>query len=260
MTEPNATTRQTWNASLYDDQHAFVWKHGESLVELLGPAAGERILDLGCGTGHLTARIAEAGAEVIGLDSSAAMLEQARAAYPALPFVPGDARAFAFDRVFDAVFSNAMLHWITQPEAVIRCVCAALRPGGRFVAELGGRGNVQAIVAALRVAAERLGMSLELPVWYFPGVAEYAGLLEAAGLEVRLAMLFDRPTPLQGADGLRAWVRMFAGSVVANVPQERCEEFLNALEEAARPVLFRDGVWHADYRRLRVVAVRRAQG
>jgi trans-aconitate methyltransferase len=256
MTQANETTRQTWNAGLYDGQHAFVWQHGESLVELLQPSVGERILDLGCGTGHLMARIAEAGAEVIGLDSSAAMLEQARAAYPALSFVQGDARAFAFDQPFDAVFSNAVLHWITQPESVIRCVCAALRPGGRFVAELGGRGNVKAIVAALRVAAERLGLSLKLPEWYFPGVAEYAALLEATGLEVRLALLFDRPTPLQGTDGLRAWVRMFAGSAVANVP-ERCEEFLNAMEEAARPVLFRDGVWHADYRRLRVVAVRR---
>jgi trans-aconitate methyltransferase len=245
-----------WDAGLYDDRHAFVWKHGEALVELLRPVAGERILDVGCGTGHLTARLAEAGADVVGLDSSAVMLEQARAAYPHLEFVLGDARAFSFGRPFDAVFSNAALHWVREAGAVARCVRACLRPGGRFVAELGGRGNVAAIVAALRQAAQRLGIDLELPGWYFPGVAEYAGLLEGAGLEVRFAVLFDRPTPLEGPDGLRAWVRMFAATTLAAVGAGRHEEFLGALEEAGRPALFHDGGWHADYRRLRVVAVR----
>jgi trans-aconitate methyltransferase len=248
--------KQAWDAGLYDNRHAFVWQHGSSLVDLLQPAAGERILDLGCGTGHLTARLAEAGAEVVGLDSSQAMLEQARAAYPGLEFVQGDARAFHFDRPFDAVFSNAALHWIREAEAVVRRVHDSLRPGGRFVAELGGRGNVSAIRAALRTAADRLGVPLDEPAWYFPGVAEYAGLLEAAGLEVRHASLFDRPTPLEGADGLRAWVRMFAGQALAALPEERHEEFLAATEAAARPVLFRDGGWFADYRRLRIVAVR----
>jgi hypothetical protein len=87
-------------------------------------------------------------------------------------------------------------------------------------------------------------------------VAEYAGLLEAAGLEVTFATLFDRPTPLEGEHGLRDWLKMFAGSVLAAVPAERRAEFLRAVENAARPELFRDGVWFADYRRLRVVAVR----
>jgi trans-aconitate 2-methyltransferase len=245
-----------WDAGLYDSRHAFVWKHGESLLELLQPVAGERILDLGCGTGHLTARVAEAGAEVVGLDSSAAMLDQARSAYPHLEFVHGDARAFDFDRPFDAVFSNAALHWVREADAVVRCVHAALRPGGRFVAELGGRGNVAALLAAMREAAGRLRIALELPAWYFPGVAEYAGLLEAVGLEVRLALLFARPTPLEGPDGLRAWVRMFAATTLDAVPPERHEEFLRETEEVARPALLSDGLWHADYRRLRVVAVR----
>jgi trans-aconitate methyltransferase len=249
-------TETGWDAELYEGCHAFVWKHGESLVELLGPAARERILDLGCGTGHLTARLAAAGAEVIGLDSSTAMLEQARVAYPALEFVHGDARAFAFDRPFDAVFSNAALHWIPEAAAVVRCVRNCLRPGGRFVAELGGRGNVAVIRAALCKAAGRLGLTVVEPVWYFPGVAEYAGVLEAAGLEVRLALLFDRPTPLEGPDGLRAWVRMFAGSTVESVPAERRDEFLRATEEAAWPALCGADGWHADYRRLRIMAVR----
>jgi trans-aconitate methyltransferase len=247
---------QPWDAGLYDDKHAFVWRHGASLVELLAPRPGERVLDLGCGTGHLAARIAAAGAAVVGLDSSAEMLAQARAAHPHLEFVPGDARDFSFPEPFDAVFSNAVLHWVREPGRVVRRVRDALRPGGRFVAELGGRGNVRAVVAALRAAAGRVGVPLDEPLWYFPGVAEYAALLEGAGLEVTFAALFDRPTPLEGPDGLRDWVRMFARPVFDAVPSDRAEEFLREVEEAARSELFREGVWTADYRRLRVVAVR----
>jgi trans-aconitate methyltransferase len=181
---------------------------------------------------------------------------QAIVAYPRLEFVQGDARDFTFSEPFDAVFSNAVLHWVWPPWAVIRCVRDALKPAGRFVAEFGGRGNVRAIVAALQAATERVGMPPAKPPWYFPGVAEYACLLEATRLEVTFAALFDRPTPLQGENGLRDWVKMFAGSVLAAVPAERREEFLRAVEDVARPELFRDGVWFTDYRRLRVVAVR----
>ena len=252
MTTPN----QRWDAGLYDDKHAFVWRHGASLVELLDPKSGERILDLGCGTGHLTARIAESGAAVVGLDHSAEMLEQARAAYPRLEFAQGDARDFTFAEPFDAVFSNAVLHWVRPPEAVIRRVRDALRPGGRFTAELGGRGNVRRIEAAMRAAAERLNLHLSGPHWYFPSAAEYASLLEAEGLEVRYAALFDRPTPLEGEHGLCDWVKMFGRAVVDAIPADRREEFLEAVEESARPELHRDGGWFADYRRLRVTAIR----
>jgi trans-aconitate methyltransferase len=249
-------TSQSWDAALYEDKHAFVWKQAASLVELLAPQPGERILDLGCGTGHLAAAIAATGAKVIGLDQSAVMLEQARSAYPNLQFMHGDARNFSFGDSFDAVFSNAVLHWVRPPEAVIRCVRNTLKPGGRFVAEFGGRENVQAIEAALRLAARQMGIRLEEPLWYFPSVGEYATLLESAGLEVRFSSLFDRPTPLEGPDGLKSWVRMFACSVLDAVQAGREEPFLRAVEELARPRLFRDGTWQADYRRLRVVAVR----
>ena len=251
MTAPE----QRWDADLYDDRHAFVWKHGSSLVELLDPQPGERILDLGCGTGHLTASLAEKGVAVVGLDHSEEMLAQARSAYPHLPFVQGDARDFSFPEPFDAVFSNAVLHWVRPPEAVIGCVRKSLRPGGRFVAELGGRGNVRTIEAAMRTATAGVGVPSDGPPWYFPGVSEYATLLEAAGLEVRYAILFDRPTPLEGANGMRDWVAMFARGVLDSVPKERREEFFRAVEEETRAVLFRDGGWTADYRRLRIVAV-----
>ncbi|HEY8505171.1 MAG TPA: methyltransferase domain-containing protein [Gemmataceae bacterium] len=251
--EPN---RQRWDPGLYDGKHAFVWGHGASLVELLAPRPGERVLDLGCGTGHLTARIAEAGCEVVGLDHSPEMLARARAAYPALEFVPGDARDFAFDRPFDAVFSNAVLHWVREPERVARRVRDALKPGGRFVAEFGGRGNVRVLVAAMRQAAGEAGVRVAEELWYFPSVCEYASVLEGAGLEVTFATLFDRPTPLEGESGLRDWVRMFGRAVLDAVPAGMQDGFLQKVEELARPELFRDGVWFADYRRLRVAAVR----
>ena len=251
-----AAAPQSWDPGLYDDKHAFVWQYGASLVELLAPKPGERILDLGCGTGHLTAQIADAGATVVGMDHSAEMLEQAHAAYPTLQFLQADARDFYFDEPFDAVFSNAVLHWVRPPEAVVQRVYAALRPGGRFVAELGGRGNVHRVLNAVHNAAEQLGLPADFLQSYFPSVGEYTPLLEAAGLEVRSAILFDRPTALAGADGLRNWVKMFRRPVVASVPAERRDDFLSAVEEAARTELFRHGGWFADYRRLRITAIR----
>ncbi len=241
---------------LYDGRHAFVWKQGAALVELLAPRPGEAVLDLGCGTGHLTAQIAEAGAAVLGVDSSAEMVAQARRGYPALAFELGDARRLHFDGRFDAVFSNAALHWVREAETVVEGVARALKPGGRFVAEFGGHGNVRAVTAAVRAASEQvLGSAGEHP-WYFPAIGEYAGLLERHGLEVRFATLFDRPTPLDGADGLRRWVEMFCGEWLGRVPSERRDEFLTRVEDAARPELLRDGGWVADYRRLRVLAVK----
>jgi trans-aconitate methyltransferase len=245
-----------WDASLYDDKHAFVWRHGASLVELLAPRPGERVLDLGCGTGHLTAAIAETGAAVVGLDHSTEMLAQARAAYPQLTFTQADARTFSFAESFDAVFSNAALHWVRPPEAVVRCVRDALKPGGRFVAEFGGRGNVRGVIAAMLAAAERLGVPAQFPPWFYPTVGEYAVLLEAVGLEVRFATLFDRPTPLQGPNGLRDWVAMFGRVTLEAIPAGQHEDFLAAVEAAARATFYQNGTWVADYRRLRVVAVR----
>lgn len=245
-----------WDARLYDDKHAFVWQHGASLFDLLAPRPGERVLDLGCGTGHLTARLADLGVSVVGLDNSPAMIEQARRAYPALHFEVADARDFAVAEPFDAVFSNAVLHWVREPGRVIRCVSGALKAGGRFVAEFGGRGNVRAIAAALDTAARALALEPAPSPWYFPSVGEYATLLEQGGLEVTFAQLFDRPTPLDGEHGLRDWVAMFAGGQLRAVPEGRRAEFLSRVEEELRPVLYHDGTWSADYRRLRVVAWR----
>jgi len=154
------------------------------------------------------------------------------------------------------VFSNAVLHWVKDADFAAAGVARALKPGGRFVAEFGGRGNVRAVMTALNVAIEQtIGETVEAP-WYYPSVGEYAGLLERHGLEVTFATLFDRPTPLDGPDGLRRWVEMFCGTYLTRIPWGRWDEFLARVEDAARPHLYRAGGWVADYRRLRVVAVR----
>jgi trans-aconitate 2-methyltransferase len=246
-----------WDPRLYDAKHAFVWQQGAALLGLLRPQAGERILDVGCGTGHLTAQLAEAGAEVVGIDRSPSMIEQARRGHPRLCFELADARDFAFPQPFDAVLSNAALHWVPEPDRVVACVRRALKPCGRFVAEFGGKGNVQRIVAALDAAARRAGVGPFVNTWYFPTLAEYAGLLEREGLEVTHAVLFDRPTPLEGEGGMRNWVEMFAGFLFKDLPGPQRDEFLRRVEEETRPALYRDGTWYADYRRLRIVAWRR---
>ena len=248
-----------WDPALYDSKHSFVWKYGLELIELLAPQRGERILDLGCGTGHLTRQIALSGASVTGLDISEAMIEQARQNYPDLEFVKADAAAFAFSQPFDAVFSNAALHWMTRPEAVVECIARALQPGGRFVAEFGAKGNIAAIHNALRHALRALDLrrDKEWNPWYYPSVGEYASLLERQGLSVRYATLFDRPTPLEeGERGLRLWLEMFAGEVLDPLAPKQREEVMRSVEEQLRPTRFRDGAWCADYTRIRVVARR----
>lgn len=256
MTEP-AAVPTAWNPQLYDDRHAFVWRFGASLVELLAPQPGERIVDLGCGTGRLTAEIAAAGAGVVGLDASAAMIDEARRLHPTIRFDVADGRTFRVAEPVDAVFSNAVLHWIRPPESVVRSVRQALKPGGRFVAEFGGCENCRQLRAALTAALADVGVGPEvLPDWYYPSIAEYAGLLEREGLEPTTTLLFDRPTPLEGPDGLRNWVTMFARGAVDAVGVDRRERFWERFEAAAQSALFRDGVWYADYRRLRIVAVR----
>ena len=178
-----------WDAARYQDRHSFVWRYGASLLEQLNPQPGERILDVGCGTGQLTAEIARSGAQVVGLDNSAGMLSQARQNYPDLTFVLGDASAFDFPEPFDAVFSNAALHWVKDADGAASCIARALRRGSRFVAEFGGKGNIASVQAALRAV---LGPSADLQSpWYYPSVGEYASVLERYGLEVRNASLFD---------------------------------------------------------------------
>jgi trans-aconitate methyltransferase len=249
-------TAAKWDAGLYDAKHAFVWENAKGVVELLAPKPGERILDLGCGTGTLTSEIAASGAEVLGVDRSPEMIEEARKKFPALRFEVCDARSLEFSAEFDAVFSNAALHWIPEASLVLKGVARSLKPGGRFVAEFGGKGNVYNVVAALETTLTQLGVSpAGANIWYYPSVSEYATLLEQHHFEVREAVLFERPTKLEdGERGLAIWITMFCASYLNRVPETERDHFLRAAENNARPILWKSDHWQLDYRRLRIAA------
>ena len=183
MTERHHPPDQ-WAPDLYDEKHSFVWKLGSSVIEILDPQPGERILDIGCGLGQLTAQIAASGAEVVGLDSSRAMVDEACRLYPELEFRLGDVQCLELDETFDAVFSNAALHWIRTPESAASCIARALKPAGRLAVEFGGHGNVFHLAMALEAASQSmLGEPISHP-WYFPSIAEFSSLLQSHGMEV----------------------------------------------------------------------------
>jgi trans-aconitate 2-methyltransferase len=249
---------QKWDAELYEARHSFVWQYGAGLIDLLAPKPGERILDVGCGTGQLTKQIADAGASVVGIDSALEMIGQARQNYPQLAFALCDCTQMKYCDEFDAIFSNAALHWVLQAEVAVRCMAKALRPGGRLVAEFGGHGNIQTIeTAIMHVLAGYLADAVPESRTFFPTMAQYAALLEVNGFEVRLAQLYDRPTPLEGADGMQNWIRQFKWYYFAPLPASKQLEALNEVVSELRPLLHSEAGWTADYRRLRVVAVKR---
>jgi len=251
------TAGQNWNASLYDAKHAFVFQYGEDVISLLNPQPGERILDMGSGTGHLTAKIAEAGCQVTGIDNAPEMVAKAKETYPEIPFLQMDGADFALEQPFDAVFSNATLHWISSPEKVIANVYQALKPGGRFVAEFGGKGNVNRILVALADALQARGISTSVHTNYFPSVGEYATLLEEGGFRVSYAAHFDRDTELSDPEnGVTDWIEMFRGFALKDVPEKDKFEIFDQIKARLKPTNFRNGKWFADYKRLRFVAIK----
>lgn len=246
------SSMQQWNPEQYAENARFVPELGMPVLDLLAPQPGERILDLGCGDGALTMKLAQFGCRVLGVDSSPAMLEAARALKIDVQLMSGE--ALAFDEVFDAVFSNAALHWMKDQQRVIAGVWRALRPGGRFVAELGGHGNVASIVDALDAAIAARGMSVDCP-WYFPRPDEYAALLEAAGFRVESMLLLSRPTPLPGNVG--DWLGTFAQSYIKALPEAGRRDFVESVVADLRPMLMdAQGNWTADYVRLRFGALK----
>ena len=246
-----------WNTALYESKHGFVWKYGEEVIELLAPQPREYILDLGCGTGQLTDKIAATGAKVIGIDRSEKMITKARRNYPQLNFVVADATNFTIEQPLDAVFSNAVLHWIKQPEAVINSIQQSLKPGGRFVAQFGGKDGVKQIVQALTETLANSGYDVATNPWYFPSIGEYTSLLEKYGLEATYAHLFDRPTPLESGDaGLANWLKMFAGNFLSGLSTEEEKRIIKQVVTKLKPILYSDGIWTADYRPIRIMAVK----
>jgi len=243
-----------WNPALYDHRAGFVSELAADLVNWLRPLEGERILDLGCGTGTLTAQIAEKGAHVTGIDRSAEMISSAREKYPGIAFEVKDGQDLTYAAEFTAVFSNAALHWMPRAKDVLEGVERALLPGGRFVAEFGGAGCVQTVTGAVADILREWEIDpTPYHAWFFPSPGRYAGLLEASGLIVRELRYFERPTPVPGADGLATWLALFQSQLMKDLGP-RWPVLCQMASQRCQSALFRDGQWWLDYVRLRIIA------
>lgn len=266
----------------YQSLHSFVYEYGSSLVDLADPRAGERILDVGCGSGELTNALYEhakqnnhhceqsetSGGVVIGVDLDINMIQKAQEQYPHLHFAQADARnldlaslvhgqdepgaAVSDDPRVDLLFSNAALHWIPPKDApkAVAAMAKALKPGGRFVVEFGGVGNVQQIAQACQDAT---GVQA-IDFWYFPSIPEFSALLQANGIEVTSAVLFDRPTQLEEGDaGLSNWIRMFGNKFLDNLSsEEEVDDALKKINDKLKATMWDGTTWTADYRRIRI--------
>jgi trans-aconitate methyltransferase len=245
---------QTWNAAQYAQNGRFVANLASEVIDLLDPKPGERILDLGCGDGALTAQIAAAGAEVTGVDSSPSMVAAAQARKLDVRLMSGD--VLHFDHEFDAAFSNAALHWMRNQDAVLSGIHRALKPGGRFVAEMGGHGNIAAIQVALVAVFAKHGIdAVQAGQNYFPTSASYESRLRRHGFDVEYIEIIPRPTPLPES-GMRGWLETFRRGLFEQLPESEREAALKETVGLLEPALYDDlGRWTADYVRLRFLAI-----
>ncbi|WP_199120069.1 class I SAM-dependent methyltransferase [Pedobacter sp. ASV28] len=248
-----------WDSKLYNEQHRFVSDYGADVLQWLAPQAGESILDVGCGTGDLAAKIQETGAIVLGVDASADMVELAKQNYPNIQFEQKDATLLDYNREFDAVFSNATFHWIENQRGLLKGIYKSLKHGGRLVAEFGGKGNIKSIVDAIENAAKQLYLEHRVisNFWFFPSIGHYAALLESTGFETEQIWLFERPTKLIGEDGMLNWINQFAQHAFIGLNEEEANAVTNLAIEILKPNYFKDSEWTADYKRLRIKAIKK---
>ncbi len=247
-----------WNAEGYSSNFFFVHQYGEKVLELLEIEPGSSVIDLGCGNGALTQQIASMGANVIGIDASEEMLSVARAHYPNLPFVQADALEFSVAHPVEAIFSNAVFHWIDRDkqQTLLQNINRALKLHGQLVCEFGGKGCGAQVHNALRRSFECRGKQYMMP-FYFPSIGEYTPMVERAGLKVVFATLFDRLTRcVNGMNGLRDWINMFVKVPFYGIDEKTKEEILDETEHALSGTLLHDGEWYIDYVRIRLKAVK----
>ena len=245
---------QNWNAQEYNTNAAFVAQLGNFVLEILAPKPGEKILDLGCGDGKLTLEIQKYGCHVLGIDSSEDMINATKKLGIEGKVISGDRLNFVAE--FDAIFSNAALHWMLDKDKVVQGVYQALKPGGRFVGEFGAKGNINSVLTAMSTVFQdfpNLG-KFNNP-WYFPSIAEYAEVLDKAGFEINYLELIPRPTPLK--TGIRGWLKVFAQGITNHLKSEEQEFFINEVEKRLKPIIFsEENGWIADYVRLRFKATK----
>ena len=246
---------QIWDTKLYNTTGSFVTNYGNDVARLLNPQSNETILDLGCGTAKLTNDIASLANKVYGFDNSQNMIDDARNKYPHIDFQVGDAQE-QLDypaESFDAVFSNAALHWMFDAENVIQNVNKVLKKDGRFVFEMGGKGNLSHIHTNLDNLSSKYNLKDFHLKNFYPSISEYTTLLEQNGFEVKYAELIDRPTLLESKQGLRNWITAFRTNILDQLDDNK-EQFLDDVEKLTKNNLYKNGNWYADYVRLRVIA------
>ena len=243
-----------WDSGLYNKQHSFVAEYGMGLLEFIPVNDTQKILDLGCGTGTLTAKLAQQCEVVLGVDASPEMIAKAREAYPDLDFEVMDALALPFEHDWDVVFSNAVFHWIPDHDQLLKKIQRALKPGGDLVCEFGGHANISLIEGAFSDTLQEMGGTY-CSKFNFPTVAAFSALLDKNGFSIVKVYDFDRPTPLKGSEqGLNHWARQFFEGELEMFTEEEQDTILNKMQSALRDKLWNGREWVADYRRLRAIA------
>ena len=253
-------TKNEWDIELYNEKYGYIYKYGEDLIKLLQPEGGELILDLGCGTGQLANEINKSGASVIGIDASENMINAAKENYKKIDFYVMQASNFQFEKPFDAIFSNAVLHWVLEGEKAVVCMNNNLKRRGRLVLEFGGKGNVKIILDSLVKVLIETGYPERAKIrnWYFPSISEYTTLLETNGFEVELAQLYERPTELADSEnGIKEWLLMFGTIFFKGLSDEKRDIIVDKIQQDVKDRCFINGKWFADYMRLRILATKK---
>lgn len=248
----------SWDAADYKENFSFVPAYGEAVVSLITKQPGSRVIDLGCGNGSLTDKIARRGYLVTGIDDSNEMLRLAQEEHPDLNFIRGNAVTFHLDEKADVVFSNAVFHWIDEKDqqTMLSNIYRNLKPGGELASEFGGFGCAEAVHGTLERCFSERRLAYRR-VFYFPTIGMYAPMLEKAGFKIEYAALFDRPTPQNGADGLANWIRMFVKKPFEGMEKELKEEIISDAVSRLKDRLYQNGCWIVDYVRIQFRATRR---